>query len=43
MKVLNFLRENKTSTEDELECVGSERWILRRLEERGLIQELRNR
>jgi len=43
MKILNFLRENHTATEDELEVVGGERWMLRRLEERGLIRELTNR
>ena len=43
MEILNFLRENHTATEDELECVGGERWMLRRLEERGLIRELTNR
>lgn len=40
MKVLQFLRENKTATSDELEVVGGERYVLRRLKSRGLITEL---
>jgi len=39
MKVLQFLRENKTSTSDELDTVG-ELWMVRRLRDRGLIKEL---
>ena len=40
MRVLQFLKENRTGTEDELEVAGGERWILRGLQKRGLILEL---
>ena len=39
MKVLQFLRENKTATDDELSVIG-ERWVVRRLRDRGLVKEL---
>lgn len=41
MRVLNYLRDNKTATDDQLDVVG-ERWIVRRLKRRGLIKELTN-
>ena len=40
MRVLQFLRENRTGTDGELEVVGGEGYVLRRLKDRGLIQEL---
>ena len=40
MGILQFLRESRTGTEDELEVVGGESYILRRLKSQGLIQEL---
>lgn len=40
MRVLQFLRENRTGTEDELGIVGGESYVLRRLRSQGLIQEL---
>lgn len=39
-RVLQYLRNNKTGTEDQLEVVGGERWILRRLKGQGLVKEL---
>ncbi len=38
--ILEYLKENKSASEDQLEVVGGERWILRGLEKRGLIKEL---
>ncbi len=42
VKVLHFLLGNPgyTATEDEIYVVGGERYILRRLKDRGLIVEL---
>jgi len=40
MKVLHYIRENKTVTDDELYVIGGERYILRRLKDRGLVEEL---
>ena len=40
MKVLEFLQANKSASEDQLEVVGGERYILRGLKKRGLITEL---
>ena len=40
MRVLQFLRESRTGTEDELGVVGGESYVLRRLKSQGLIQEL---
>lgn len=40
LRVLNFLRDNKTATDSELEVAGGERWLLRRLKSQGLIKEL---
>ncbi len=39
-RVLRYLRENKTGTDDELEVVGGERYIMRSLKEHGLVKEL---
>ena len=41
MRVLNYLRDNKTATDDQLDVVG-ERWVVKRLKKRGLIKELTN-
>lgn len=38
-KILDYLRDNKTATDDQLDVVG-ERWLVRRLKQRGLIKEL---
>jgi len=40
MRVLQFLRENRTGTDDELEVAGGEMYILRQLKDRGLVREL---
>jgi len=40
MRVLQFLRENRTGTSDELEIVGGESYILKRLKKEGLVREL---
>ena len=40
LRVLQFLKENKTGTDDELEVVGGESYVLRKLKERGLVREL---
>lgn len=40
IRVLQFLSSNKASTSDEVEVAGGERYILRRLKERGLVKEL---
>jgi len=39
LKILQYLRENKTATDDELDTVG-ERWVVRSLKSRGLLKEL---
>ena len=39
-RVLDYLGRNKTATEGELEVIGGEKFVLRRLKERGLIREL---
>ena len=41
MRVLNYLRDNKTATDDQLDVVG-ERWVVRGLKKRGLVKELTN-
>jgi len=39
LRILQYIRENKTATDDELDVVG-ERWQVRSLREHGLIKEL---
>ncbi len=39
IRILQHIRENKTATDTELDVVG-DRWLVRRLKERGLIKEL---
>lgn len=39
MRVLNYLRDNKTATDDQLSVAGG-RWVVRTLKRRGLIKEL---
>ncbi|KKL82221.1 hypothetical protein LCGC14_1986960 [marine sediment metagenome] len=39
MQVLNYLRDNRTATDDQLDVVG-ERWLVKRLKKRGLVKEL---
>ena len=39
-RVLQFIRENRTVTDDELEVAGGESYIVRHLKERGLVKEL---
>jgi len=40
MRTLQYLRENKTGTDSELEVVGGEGYVLRRLKRRGLVREV---
>lgn len=40
IKTLQYLRDYKTGTEDELYVVGGERHVLRKLKDRGLVVEL---
>ena len=40
LKVLHYLRDNKTATDDEIEINCGGRWTLRKLKERGLVIEL---
>jgi len=40
MRTLDYLRNNRTATEDELEVVGGERWLMNRLVRQGLAKEL---
>lgn len=40
LRVLEYLQENKTASDDQLEIVGGERWVLRSMKSRGLIKEL---
>lgn len=40
MQVLSFLRNNRSATEDELEVVGGERCVMRKLVRQGLAREL---
>lgn len=39
-KVLQYLRDNKTATDDEIEINCGGTWTIRKLKERGLIVEL---
>lgn len=39
MRVLNYLRDNKTATDDQLSVVA-DRWVVRSLKRRGLLKEL---
>ncbi len=41
MRVLNYLRDNKSATDDQLDIVG-DRATVRLLKKRGLIKELTN-
>ena len=40
LKVLEYLKEAHSASDDQLSIVGGGHWILRRLEGRGLIKEL---
>ena len=40
LRVLQFLKSNKTATDSELEVAGGERYTIRQLVSRGLIKEL---
>lgn len=40
MRVLQYLRENKTASDSELEVAGGEGWVVRRLKNQGLVKEL---
>jgi len=40
LRVLDYLSENRTGTEDQLEVAGADRFVLKDLERRGLIKEL---
>lgn len=39
LKILQYIRENKTATDSELDIIG-DRWQIRSLKEHGLIKEL---
>lgn len=39
-RVLRYLSENKTASDSELEVVGGEGWLVRRLVKSGLVKEL---
>ena len=39
LRILQYIRENKTATDGELDVVG-ERWMVRNLKSRGLVKEL---
>ena len=40
LRVLDYLVENHTATEDQLEVAGADRYSLKEMERRGLIKEL---
>ena len=40
LRVIEYIHENRSASEDQLEVVGGERWVLRRLKRGGLIKEL---
>ena len=40
LKVLQFLKENRTGMEDELEVVGGDRYIMKKLVRENLVREL---
>ena len=40
LKVLEYLKENHSASDDQLSIVGGERYILRGMKNRGLITEL---
>jgi len=40
LKVLQFLKQNPTATDAELETVAADRMTMRLLKKRGLVQEL---
>ena len=39
MKIINFLKENKSATKDQLEVITDEGWLVRSLDRRGFIKE----
>jgi hypothetical protein len=39
-RVLSHIRNNRTATDTELEVIGGERFVMRKLVERGLVKEL---
>ncbi len=40
LRILSYLQENRSASDDQLEIVGGERWLLRGMKKRGLIREL---
>lgn len=40
VRVLDYLRQNKTASDGELEVVGGEGWLMKRLKRQGLVTEL---
>lgn len=40
LRVLEYLKENHSASDDQLEIVGGEGWVLRGLKKHGLIKEL---
>ena len=39
MRIINFLKDNKIASEDQLEVAGGERWIIKSLERHGYIKK----
>ena len=39
-RVLQYLDEHKTASDDDLEVAGGPRWVVRRLKREGLVMEL---
>ena len=39
-KILGYIRENKSASEDQLEIAGGEGWLLRSLKRHGYIKEV---
>ena len=40
LRVIHYLKDNKTATDDEVEINCGGKWALRKLKERGLVTEL---
>lgn len=40
LRVLEYLQANRSASDDQLEIVGGEGWILRGMKKHGLIREL---
>ena len=40
MKIIEYLKDNKSASDDQLEIIGGSRWLLRSMEGNHLIKEL---